>query len=343
MKRILFLLLPLLLCQTLRADFVNTGGQWRHVSEAATGSSYNHYGQGIAAYECEDWSTAIRQLVITTENFSCGSYPADAYFFLGVAYFQTCEYECANEALGIYLKTDQNPIYLTEAVEFKFASAEAFRQGARARVLGYRRCPKWASGYDLALTIYDEVIATLPSSDLAARALFSKGSLLCEMRDFRCSIEAFQTLIRRFPKHELTPDSYLAIDQVYLHQAHLEFQNPDILVLAELNRARFSDAFPNEERVEEASAVVAEIEEIYAWGLYSTGCFYERTCKPAAALLYYYSAISQFPDTQIANRCRSRQSEIWIRHPQLYGEGEECCEPKTNAPEEPADFDEEEP
>lgn len=307
MKLFLTCLFSLLLCHTaLQAEFVHREGSWKYVTENATLSAEGHYQEALDAYTSENYVEVVRQLEILTDNFSCGKFPGDAYFFLGVSYFQMGEYESANTALNLYLKLDTNPAYLTEAVAFKFAAAEAFRCGERARLFGYSQCPKWMNGRDLAVTIYDEVIATLPSSDLAARALFSKGSLLCEMQDFRCSIESFSTLIRRFPKHELTPDSYLAIDQVYLCQAQLEFQNPDVLVLAQLNLTRFRSDFPNDDRVQEASELVHQIQESYAWGLYSTGGFFERVCKPQAAVLYYTSAISQFPDTNIAQRCRER-------------------------------------
>lgn len=311
MKLFFSIFLTLLIsCTTLEAAFVYRDGKWLHVVESATLTAEEHYQMGINAYAREDYLEAVRQLQIVTDNFPSSTFAGDAFFFLGVSYFQTTEYEFANTALNSYLKIDINPNYLTEAVEFKFAAAEAFRCGQRIRILGYRQCPKWLSGRDLALTIYDEVIATLPSSDLAARALYSKGCLLCEMQDFRFSVEAFSTLIRRFPKHELTPDSYLAIDQVYLCQAQLEFQNPDILVLAELNLTRFKADFPNDDRVEEASEMVQQMEELYAWGLYNTGCFFERVHKPCAAGLYYTSAVCQFPDTDIATRCRERLARL---------------------------------
>lgn len=305
----------LLICHSaVDASFVYREGEWRYVLQPATCSADEHYRLGMEAYNSDNFLEAANQLQILTDNYPSNPASDDAHFFLGMACFQNGDYETANTALNGYLKRNANPIYLTEAVAFKFAIAEAFRCGERARLFGYRKCPKWMNGRDLAVTIYDEVIAALPSSDLATRALFAKGSVLCEMQDFRSSVESYSTLIRRFPKHELAPESYLAIDQVYLCQAEVEFQNPDILVLAELNLARFRGDFPNDERVDEAAALVLQIEELYAWGFYSTGCFFERVCKPQSAALYYSSACCQFPDTQIAERCRERIARLAAKH-----------------------------
>lgn len=331
MKRFFFTLCSLLICHAaVDASFVYRAGTWDYVSVPAMYSADEHHRLGMEAYGSENFAEAATQLRILTENYPSNPLADDAYFFLGMSYFQTGDYEMANIALNSYLKRNANPTYLTEAVNFKFSIADAFRCGERARLFGYRKCPKWMNGRDLAVTIYDEVIAALPSSDLAARALFAKGSVLCDQQDFRCSIEAFSTLIRRFPKHELTPDSYLAIDQVYLCQAELEFQNPDILVLAELNLLRFRGDFPNDDRVQEAEAIVQQIEELYAWGFYNTGCFFERICKPQSAALYYSSACCQFPDTRIAERCRERIAYLAARHPNI------CVPEEEASSEQPA-------
>lgn len=275
-------------------------------------SPEKHFSAGVQAYCRRNWKAAEQELTTLTQNFSPLEFPKEAYFYLGVAYFYQLEYEYANDSFNQYLKIDPNPHFLNDTVTFKFATAEAFRTGAGTRVFSYSHCPKWLSGHDMALRIYDEIIATLPSSDTAARALFSKGCLLCQMRDYRCSIDAFLMLIRRFAKHELVPDSYLAIHDVYLIQASEECQNPDLLVLAELSLVRFAEEYPNDSRLVEAKDAVNQIKEVYAWGLYSTGCFFEKTCKNSAAILYYKSTISQFPDTNIASRCIQRLKHLGV-------------------------------
>ncbi len=145
-----------------------------------------------------------------------------------------------------------------------------------------------------------------PSHELAVQSLYSKGWLLWEDRDFKGSVDAFQTVVRRFPKHELTPNSYLLINHVYLEQALFEFQNPDLLALAEINTQRFIRAFPKEERIADAEDSVRCVREVYAKGLYDIGIFYEKTDKPRAAILYYRNTISRFPDTGFARAARER-------------------------------------
>lgn len=252
------------------------------------------------------WDEAVRQFSIVVNNFRGDPGTEDAYYYMGIAYFQMKEFDFANDAFSDYLKCQSQPVFFEDAVQYKFCIAEELRCGAKCRFFNLRNIPKWADGKELALTIYDEVIAGLPSHELAAKALYSKGYLLCCMKEYRDSVEAFRLLVRRFPKSELAPDAYLAITDVYLLQSEREFQNPDLLALAEINVRRFQEEFPREERLCIAENNVLAIKELYAKGLYDMGLFYERVGEPGAAVIYYRNAIERFPETSIVRYCERR-------------------------------------
>jgi outer membrane protein assembly factor BamD (BamD/ComL family) len=148
----------------------------------------------------------------------------------------------------------------------------------------------------------------MPNHEIAARCYYGKGLILWRQREYRDSIEAFQTLIHRFPKSEFAPECFLAINRVYLDQCQREFQNPDLLALAEINLHKFEDQFPGEERLELAQRELQRIKEVYARGMYETASYYERVDQPGAAVIYYQKAILDFPETAIAQRCRARLS-----------------------------------
>lgn len=265
-----------------------------------------HFENGKNAFNAEDWGQATIEFSIVALNYPDDPRGHLSHYYLGIAYYYLEEYEYANDALSAYLKAESHPDFFKETIEYKFAIAEAFRCGAKCRILSSRACPKWADPRELSLSIYDEIIAALPSQDIATRALFRKGCLLLNMREYRDSVEAFRTLIRRFPKHEFAPESYLAIARVYLCESYGEFQNPDVLALAEINLRKFKEEFPREERIAQAECDVMAIKELNAKALYEMGKFYERTGKPCAAAIYYRSAIQRFPETSIVGYCQWR-------------------------------------
>lgn len=265
-----------------------------------------HYNAAVAAMEASDWREAARQFGIVATNFPLSPYGHEALFFQGVAEYNLEEYDIADQAFSDYLQSKSHPRLFDEAIEYKFTIAEKFRFGARRRLLGTKRLPKWASAEGQAIKIYEEIIAAVPTSELAVQALYSKGLLHWNRRECSEAVECYQMIIRRFPKHELAPECYVMINQVYLDQSRYEFQNPDILAFAEINVRRFAQSFPGDQRVFEAEQELLAIKEVYAQGLYNTGLFYERIKYPKAAILYYRSAVIQFPETQIAELSQTR-------------------------------------
>lgn len=300
----------LLFISPAEAAYVVKGYKLVDADDVASLPAQEHFTLGKKALDEHNWDEAVRQYRMVTSSYPNSPYTAESFFNLGVAYYNLQELDFANEAFTSYLHAKNNPRLFQEAVEYKCAIADQLAAGARRRFWGTKKLPKWASGTNLALQIYDEVIAALPSHEIAARALYSKGSLNWQLKQYRQSVEAFQMVIKRFPKNELAPEAYVAISKVYLEQSRYEFQNPDVLAFAQINLRRFKNDFPREERVAEVEADLLAIKEIYANGLYETGQFYERIHKPKAAVIYYHNAIQQFPETKVAGQCRQRLDKL---------------------------------
>lgn len=290
----------------LEAAYVFSNGRLTHADRVAVMDDEGHYYKGITAMESRKWKEAAKHFNIVTIYYPNSPLASKSYYYLGVCYFNYEEYDFANDALNCYLNSSDNVEFYTNAVEYKFCIAEAFRCGAKRRLLKTTHCPKWASGCSVAASVYDEVIMALPNSELAARSLYAKGCILLSDREYKESVDSFYTLIRRFPKNEFAPLSYVMITKIYLKQSEIEFQNPDLLALAEIALRNFQRDFPRDERLEEASCNVIAIKEIYAKGLYETGRFYEKTYHPHAAVIYYNKVLKDYPDTYVADCCQER-------------------------------------
>ncbi len=295
-----------LLTTPLSAAWVIKDGWIADADTVATLPCEDHWTLGLQAMDAKNWREACLQFNIVAKNFPNNPMGQDACFFLGVAWMNMNELDFANDSFTAYLKCKNNPPYFLEAINYKFEIAEAFRCGAKRRILNTKQLPKWGDSTKLALQIYDEVIAAMPCHELAAQALYSKGQMHWVNKQYRESIECFQAITKRFPKNPLAPNSYIIINKIYLDQCQNEFQNPDILAFAQINMKRFKQEFPREERLEQAEYDVMCIKEVYAKGLYETGQFYERTHHSHASVIYYSNAIIQFPDTQVAGYCRER-------------------------------------
>jgi len=299
----------------LHAGYTVKDGKLVDADIVATMPVEGHYTAGVKAMESKDWYEAERQFSIASANFPGSPYGQEAFFYLGVAQFNLEEFDMANESFSKYLQAKGHPRLFQAAIEYKFAIAEKFREGARRRLLGTKQLPKWATGGTIALKTYDEVIAAVPCHDLAAKALYSKGMLHWTRKEYRDSVDCFHTIVKRFPKHELAPESYLCITKVYLDQCRFEFQNPDILAFAQIHLRKFKQDFPKEDRISIVERDVLAIKEVYAKGLFETGQFYERKGKPDASAIYYQNAIRQFPETFSSKKSTARLTALGFEVP----------------------------
>jgi outer membrane protein assembly factor BamD (BamD/ComL family) len=306
----LILSLILIIPWSVHAAYTFKNGKLIKNEEMATMSVQEHYSLAMDAYQKQDWDEVIRQSVIVAKNFSSTLFAQETLFYLGVAYFQIGEFENANKFLTRYLKKQSTPKFFEEAIQYKFRVAENYHHGAKRHVLGWETMPKWVPARGEAIRIYDEVIAALPHHELAARALFGKAKLLVKDDEFKSSIETYQVLIRRFPKHPLAVESYIGIGEVYLIQSQAEYPDQDYLDLAEINLRKFHHDFPGEERIAVSEKMLLEMKEVFASDLYDTGRFYERTKKPQAAYLYYTRILMKYPETKVCELVNRRLSKL---------------------------------
>lgn len=265
---------------------------------------------GMKLFEEKQWRQASGRFYALEKMDAASPYMQEACFYQGLCQYYLHEYSEANMYMGRYLKGSSNPEYFRQAIEAKFNIAEQLRMGETKRMYDSKLLPKWAGGEMLAIEIYDEINATIPCDELAIRSLFSKGKLLFDISLFNDAVATLQTLIRRFPRNELAIESYILIEEIFAVQSKIEVQNTDILELARLNLKHFEQDYPKEERIAYAEKLVREIEITFAQSLFDVGQLYERKGQIDAACIYYFQAIRQFPQTDLAKESYQRIEAI---------------------------------
>lgn len=304
MKRFIFVML--IFCAPCMAAYTVKGGKVMNVEEVATLSVQDHHSLLLEAVQAQNHLEAIRQATVIIKNFPDTPFYQESFYFMAVAYFGLQDYDIANQHLSSYLRKQTALQHFHEAIELKFQIAEKFREGYKKHIGGVEFLPKWMPAKDEAIKIYDEVISALPNDDLAAKSLFGKGMLECSDDEFLASVETYQTLIRRFPKHPLTPDAYVEIARVYLVQSKEKYPDANYLDLAFINLRKFRQDFPLDPRIEEAEKIFSSMQEVFAESFYEIAQFYERSKKPHASILYYAKIIKSFPNTKSAELSKKR-------------------------------------
>lgn len=274
-------------------------------------SVQKYYSLACNAFEKYEWLKVINYCNTIIKNFPESPFTKEALFYLGVACFNLKDYEASNRYFNRYLKDDFNPKYFEETMHYKYSIAKNFQNGAKKRLFGWNKGPKIIVAKEDALSIFDEIVASMPMHDLAAKSLFAKGQLLCDFEEYKDSVSTFEQLIDRFEKHELATESFIEIGKIYLKQTTYKKQDPDVLDLAELNLKKFKKGFSFEtEKIKELEDIILQMKEKFATGFLEVAQFYEKTNKKEAAIIYYSKIINSFPQTSASKIAQKKFDKL---------------------------------
>lgn len=252
------------------------------------------------AISAGDWWGAIDYANIISYNFASTPFAQEVSYVMGEAYYKLNLLEYANDCFTAYLQHASAPKHFEDAIEYKFNIAERFSNGEKKRLFGSAKLPAWVPAKEDSIDIYDEVIAALPHSDLAIRALLSKARVQAYYEDYKLSLETLDLLIRRFTKHELAAVAFLEKEKIFLMECQAKNLDPDLLGMGEVNLKKFRLSFPRDPQVKEAEKIYNEMREIFATNLLDTGRFFEKTKKIPASIIYYNKVVAKYPKTEAA-------------------------------------------
>jgi len=227
---------------------------------------------------------------------------SEVYYQLATLYLKDGEYELALEAVEQYLKKDATLRFYEEAYRIKLEVAHRFAKGFRKHVAGWKLLPKWMPAQEEALDLYDEIQGAVPRSEIAAEALFAKGSLQLHLGDHKSSLDTFQIFLKKFGQHPLAPHAHIKIGDIYITNTKNQINDDSFLALERLNFQRFKDNFPSDPRLRIAEGQIKALEELLAEGMYEIAAYYKRTKRPDAALLYYTQVVTLYPKSVVAHK-----------------------------------------
>jgi outer membrane protein assembly factor BamD (BamD/ComL family) len=265
------------------------------------GTSYACYKSAMYEIERKNYAEARTYLLQLEREFPHAKELENCYFWLGVIEFEGGNLEHADEYFGKYLRSSVDQHYFQKALEYRYFIAEKFAYGEKARPFKMRLFPKMLSGQEIALEILEDITKTVQAHDLSARSYYLKGYLYWKNLHYKEAIANYQSLVKKFPKHELAPNAHLGLLYVWKCIAVREPQNPDILELAALSFEEYRENFPNSPGLAEGEEILQGIREVLARALVRTGKYYRRKGKIRAARVYYERAVTLYPTTKWAD------------------------------------------
>ncbi|MCH9811321.1 outer membrane protein assembly factor BamD [bacterium] len=283
------------------------------LSCALFASEEEEFAQVKELYNGKKWSAVVSKSRPLLKRYPESVFLKDMYFYRGVAYYRKGDPDLANRAFSAFLSRSGNSRFTEAAMHYKFFIAKKFEEGHYGHLFGSSKLPRLESMWEEAYQLYDEVILTLPRSEVAAKAMFRKANMQIVDEYFEEGIETYTTLIRRFSNLPIAQEAYINIVKAYKAQIKSDYLDPKCYEFALITKKKFSAAYPNSKWKLMMDEAMIEIVDLFAEDVYKTALYYEKKDKKDAAEMYLRSLLSKYPESKYARFAKERLWDVDVR------------------------------
>lgn len=259
-----------------------------------------HYRLMMRAYENKNWSKALGHAAPLVRYGKHLPFAGEVAFIKGMSHYQLRQFEDANLAFCDYLEISQMPHHLETVMQKKLEIAAFYAQGNGKHVFDLPFLPRIMNANEEAEALFDEVVASLPRHRFAVEALFKKANLEKKRGHYREAVDLYETLIRRFPKHDLALQSYIEIADSYLKHTEDYYPDPHYMELARVSAQNFRMDFPNSDKLVYVDECIQKMEELFAESFLELAKFFEVKKRQDSSAIYYQTIVTLYPGTKSA-------------------------------------------
>ncbi|AGJ64923.2 TPR repeat-containing protein [Chlamydia trachomatis] len=268
-----------------------------------------YFEMGDKYFQAKKFKQALLCFGMITHHFPEHALHPKAQFLVGLCYLEMGHPDLADKALTQYQELADTE-YSEQLFAIKYSIAQSFANGKRKNIVPLEGFPKLLKADTDALRIFEEIVTASSDADLKASALYAKGALLFDRKEYSEAIKTLKKVSLQFPSHSLSPESFTLIAKIHCLQALQEPYNEQYLQDARMNAAALRKQHPNHPSNTEVENYIHHMCEAYASCLYSTGRFYEKKRKASSAKIYYSIALENFPDTSYVAKCNKRLERL---------------------------------
>ena len=264
-------------------------------------------------YNNKQWSLVVRRSEPLIRHYPDSVLLKDIFFYRGVAYYRKGDPDLANRAFTAFLSHNGNSRFIEAAIHYKYFIAKKFEEGHYGHLFGSSKLPRIESMWEEAYQLYDEVVMTLPRTEVAAKAMFRKAHMQIVDEHFDEGIETYTTLIRRFANLPIAQEAYIKIVEAYKAQIKSDFLDSKCYEFALIAKKKFLAAYPNSKWKLAMDEAVLEITNLFAEDIYKSALYYDKKNNKDAAEMYLRSLLSKYPESKYARFAKERLWDVDVR------------------------------
>ncbi len=198
----------------------------------------------------------------------------------------------------------RNTPNFSEAVKRQFDIAEALRTTDKKGFLGVGAAVQPSK----LIEMFQKISASAPFTEYAPKSLLNVGHVRTEIGETAEAIQAYQSVVDKFPDTEYASDAQYRIFK--LRGVKAEKSNSPVEDRAQVEAGLdFVNRNPEDQRADEIKSNLQEIEERSMEKLYNTGLFYEKSGKPDSARVYFREVVKN-PSTSWAAKAQQRLNAL---------------------------------
>jgi outer membrane protein assembly factor BamD len=183
--------------------------------------------------------------------------------------------------------------HFEEAIEAQFRIGEIFLNGKKRRILGV----PVGTALEDAVEVFAGIVRSAPWGRYTARAQFNIGRAREKEGSPDLAIDAYQSVVEKFPNDPLAVDAQYQIGYIWYTAARRGTYDPDAADKAKIAFQDFLFRYPKSEKAPQARQNIAVLDHKVTKSSFDIAQFYDKTKHYRAAVLYYNEVLRQQPNS----------------------------------------------
>ena len=274
--------------------------------EEIIGNANELFAQAEAAEKDGQHSRAIKIYKRMVKKYPRSNLAPEATFRAGKLTEEQGDYLRAAPIYRGLMENYPQTRHFQEAIESQFRIGEILLNGKKRKILGV----PVGSTLDEAVEIFAAIVRSAPYGRYTARAQFDIGRAREKQGSADLAIEAYQSVVEKFPNDPLAIDAQYQIGYIWLAATRSGTYDPDA---ADRARTAFQDflfRFPKSEKAAQARENLALLDHRLTKGSLEIAKFYDKAKNYRAAVLYYNEVIRQQPGSPESAIAKTRIEQL---------------------------------
>lgn len=198
----------------------------------------------------------------------------------------------------------RNSPHFAEVVQRQFDIAEKLRTSRKRGFLGFGASIQPSEMIEM----FNQVADSAPQTELAPKSMLNIAQVHLEQERLAAALTTYQQVLNTYPSSNFATEAQYKIFQI--RGVNAENSNSPVEDRAQVEAGiDFVNSNPEDARSSQIRAGLDEIEARSMEKLFNTGQFYEKSSKPESARVYYREVVKN-PDTPWAAKAQERLNAL---------------------------------